>query len=272
MKNTKEINIFTHDGIFHADEVCAVALLKYYLHADTNITRTRDKRKISVALEDLKIFVIDIGGVHKQRTLCFDHHQSQDKPASNMLVFDWLIHNNHINTQVANQLHSFLQGISDIDTNNNYAVSTWRGFNSDGKYRNVSNIISGFNTDPNQDSRQYLAFHTAIDVMYQILSNEIRLAEQRLHEHVILTNADVINNRVLLMDEYCTIWKDRKQSSYEMAIMPHPQGWQVMSRDSDQHPLVDVLHKEGLVFMHASKFMCVFKEKEQAINYAMLEL
>lgn len=272
MKNNKEINILTHDGIFHADEVCAIALLKYYLHADVNIIRTRDKRKIKAATEENNTFVIDVGGIDYVMQLCFDHHQDKNKPASNLLIFHWLISNGHINAQVADELRPFLEGISDIDTNNNYAISTWRGFNADGKYRNVSNIISGFNVDPTQDSRQYLAFHTAIDIMYQILSNEIKAAEQRLHEHVVLTEADVINSRVLLMTEYCTIWKDRKQSSYEMAIMPHPQGWQVMSRDSDRHPLVDVTHKEGLVFMHADKFMCVFKKKEQAINYAMLEL
>ncbi len=65
--------IATHDGAFHTDEVCAVALLQLYLESKNiqyQVVRTRDKE-----IREQADFVLDMGGVF-DATLCrFDHHQ-----------------------------------------------------------------------------------------------------------------------------------------------------------------------------------------------------
>ncbi len=60
------VNIATHDGTFHADEVFAFAAIP----CDKNIIRTRDTEKIREA--DVRI---DVGGEYDHESLSYDHHQ-----------------------------------------------------------------------------------------------------------------------------------------------------------------------------------------------------
>ncbi len=61
--------IATHSGNFHADDVFAVATLKY-LYPDASVVRTRDISSLNEA--DI---VLDVGGVYDAETNRFDHHQ-----------------------------------------------------------------------------------------------------------------------------------------------------------------------------------------------------
>lgn len=62
--------IVTHDGKFHADDVCAVAVLSLALDEPIEIVRTRDPELIAKA-----DFVVDIGGKYEPENNLFDHHQ-----------------------------------------------------------------------------------------------------------------------------------------------------------------------------------------------------
>lgn len=79
------IEVFTHSGRFHLDEMAAVALLsiahglpvtcrdgvRHTLH----LTRTRDADVLAAAIVDPDAYVIDVGGLYNPDQLCFDHHQ-----------------------------------------------------------------------------------------------------------------------------------------------------------------------------------------------------
>lgn len=68
---TKTLQLVTHNGPFHADDVFAAALLTRFSRGVlVQITRTRDEDVIRQA--DV---VIDVGGVYDPATLRFDHHQ-----------------------------------------------------------------------------------------------------------------------------------------------------------------------------------------------------
>lgn len=62
--------IATHDGKFHADDVCAVAALALLIDGPIEVIRTRDIKKIEKA-----DFVVDVGGVFNASNQRFDHHQ-----------------------------------------------------------------------------------------------------------------------------------------------------------------------------------------------------
>ena len=63
--------IVVHDGVFHADDVYAVALAKLFnLKGSDNIIRTRNVDVINNATYEL-----DVGGFYDNQR-CFDHHQS----------------------------------------------------------------------------------------------------------------------------------------------------------------------------------------------------
>lgn len=85
MKNTK---IITHNGVFHADEVFAVAILERFIGGNTEIIRTRDKSIIEVAKNNVNDFVIDVGEAYNADSNNFDHHQNSDLPSSAGLIFD----------------------------------------------------------------------------------------------------------------------------------------------------------------------------------------
>lgn len=85
------INVVTHNGRFHLDEIAAVALigmmhncdivLKRDQHVDEVaintlvVTRTRDPELLAAAIGDPHTYVVDVGGVYSPYSCCFDHHQ-----------------------------------------------------------------------------------------------------------------------------------------------------------------------------------------------------
>jgi uncharacterized UPF0160 family protein len=66
--NRKKI-IVAHDGDFHADDVCAVAVLSILYNGRIRVIRTRDEKLFGIA--DI---VLDVGGQH-DGVRFFDHHQ-----------------------------------------------------------------------------------------------------------------------------------------------------------------------------------------------------
>jgi uncharacterized UPF0160 family protein len=68
--------IVTHSRSFHIDELMAIALLnKFVLKGDYDLIRTRDKNVVSMHQKNENSFVIDVGFVHDENNLNFDHHQ-----------------------------------------------------------------------------------------------------------------------------------------------------------------------------------------------------
>lgn len=69
-------HIITHSGIFHADEVFAIAALRV-LVPDCPVTRTRDNDVLNEGLNDPGTWVIDVGYEFDSARGNFDHHQPE---------------------------------------------------------------------------------------------------------------------------------------------------------------------------------------------------
>src|SRR3989338_11391159 len=70
---SKQVVIATHNGVFHSDDVFAVASLLALLEATpavSTVIRTRDEDLIRKA-----DFVVDVGGIYDAEKNRFDHHQ-----------------------------------------------------------------------------------------------------------------------------------------------------------------------------------------------------
>lgn len=65
--------LLTHDGSFHADDVCAAAVL-HALFPEAPVLRTRDPLALITAKAHPDVLVFDVGGVSDAAALCFDHH------------------------------------------------------------------------------------------------------------------------------------------------------------------------------------------------------
>ena len=70
-----QIQVVTHDGIFHADEVFACALLCIaYGRNNVGIIRSRDSKVLEVTTQNKETWVIDVGNSYDPSMLNFDHH------------------------------------------------------------------------------------------------------------------------------------------------------------------------------------------------------
>ena len=68
------MQIITHNGRFHTDEVFASSILRI-LYPDIEILRTRDEKIIGDHINDKETIIIDVGKKYLPEKLMFDHHQ-----------------------------------------------------------------------------------------------------------------------------------------------------------------------------------------------------
>lgn len=166
--------VITHNGIFHADEVIAIALLRIAGFSRLNIVRTSDKAEIEMGIKNPTTFVIDVGGIHDPSKRNFDHHQDKGLPSAAGLVYEYF--KDQICDKDSQPFFSkFIASIDAIDTNRDNIYKTWNTL-PDG-FRNTSNIISGFNRNPDDHDEQQRQFEAALTFAYLILVNEIHFCQ-----------------------------------------------------------------------------------------------
>ena len=80
--------IITHSGVFHADELLAIAMIRAITKQSLPVERVR-----VVSDEDINdptVIVLDVGGQLDSSLNNFDHHQDQDLPAACMLIAEYI--------------------------------------------------------------------------------------------------------------------------------------------------------------------------------------
>jgi len=152
-ETSTKFNLVTHDGIFHPDEVVAIALLDV-AGFDFEISRTRDKSIINDA--DL---VIDVGMKYDRNAGRFDHHHFKDGDyhygkSSAGIVANWLY------ASMAPELETFIASVDARDT---------RMGKIDEKYEEILEAISGLNDiDPKSDNQLENFYWAVRNVGYYI--------------------------------------------------------------------------------------------------------
>ncbi len=203
MKKNKTISIITHNGIFHADDVFAVATLRILLEkkvfkniekggitktivsSDTNIKiiRTRDEEIINTG-----DYVVDVGYQYNANKERFDHHQKGGAGkrensipyASFGLV--WKKYGKKItgSEKVAEAIDKVL--IAYIDATDNGIVFTKSIFEGYEPYT-VFNVISAMNilakNDPVDSDKVFLK---AVEVAQEILQCEIQKRKKKVND------------------------------------------------------------------------------------------
>jgi uncharacterized UPF0160 family protein len=280
--------IITHNSIFHADEVFAIAsLIKWSIKKNysfvtegiakgsesedynwTDICRTRDAAIIAEA-QNSNSYVIDCGGIYDVSNLNFDHHQDINLPASNIMVWDHLLEQGKIGSELHKAMFPLMVGISNFDTNKDNTNILWSNYNANHKFRNLSNIISGFNRNPSDEDMQNKQFKKAVEFALSVLDNEEYSAIERINAEATYSSREILENNVAVFNEFCPIWKTKEEHMF--AILPNPQGWSLNTANSSTNPLPEIEHKD-LIFAHKGRFIAVFKTKEAAIEVAELLL
>ncbi len=80
--------IITHSGSAHFDEVTAISLI-LAVHVDTAF-RIERREPTKAELDNLGVWMVDIGDRHEPEKHNFDHHQDMDCPATFVLMAEYL--------------------------------------------------------------------------------------------------------------------------------------------------------------------------------------
>lgn len=253
LNNTITVTVATHDGIFHADEIFAIALLKRALpKQEIIIHRTRTVSEIAKC-----DFAIDVGGEHAPSDGRFDHHQDPSLPSAFGLVYAAI--GVGLDEHSDSFFAQFVRGIDIMDTAPNSGPAMTPEF------RTLQDVISGFNR-PGQE--QDAAFETALRFAEQILENEILAAKQKGIAEREYVERQILKNGVAVFEKYSPIWKEKGEHLF--AVMPYTTTgvWQIVARDTSLAAIPSTENVDGIIFRHNSGFMATFSDFESAIKFA----
>lgn len=289
--------IATHDGTFHADEVCAVALL-LRIYPDSNILRTRDPKLLEEA--DIRV---DVGMKYNPPT-DFDHHQleftmTRDSGvpfASCGLVALHFKDQLFSSENVWDKLDRSLFATIDAQDNGLETCKPISGFIS----YDISRMVASFrptarftrNKTKDEISRIYdTAFMGAVNLASGMIEREIERLESWLLDQTIIEQAIKQSNGspIIVMPHYAPwqekviltaphaeviVFPDEREDSWIAQTIPNkigepsppkfPAAW-AGKRDQE---LANISGIETAVFCHKSLFLCVANTKEGAIEMA----
>ena len=240
--------IVTHAGMFHADEILSIALLRV-------LGRTAPvERTFAVSEQDFEspaVCVLDVGKRLNPELSNFDHHQDGSLPATNMLLLQHLY---HFFGAVATELERRLfTRVSDIDRGlvvlDNTGVPE---FNM---------LIRSFNSLPD-------GFERAINVATEILTAQIETSRKALADESRWCALPKIGPIAYQFDtDVILCWKEKaKQEEILLLVCPNARGgYSVISRDTAEFVIPA---DEYQTFRHNSGFMATYPDYETASNRA----
>jgi uncharacterized UPF0160 family protein len=255
--------VITHNTAFHADDVLAVAMLRY-ANFEFELVRTRTPSVLADAIADSNTLILDVGGVFNPSMLNFDHHQDMSLVSAAGMIWE------HFKDSICPydaQLFfgQFVASIDAIDTNRNNIYAVWNTLPEG--FRNTSNILSGFNRDVMNAAQQDNQFNRAVDFAIFIIENERNSAIEKAKSERQYGERSILPNNVAVFDEFSIVWKEKGE--HQFAVLPHTNGWQIQSRDTAVATVPErVAECEGFIFRHGSGFMATVKEKSTAIAFA----
>ena len=288
VENAKDvIGVVTHQGVFHADEVSAVAMLKVFhpLAANILVTRIPHQGDVNEAAEELKaagakeVFILDIGRIFDPATLRFDHHQwgrgdSFYGKSSAGLIYDYLKINGFINKFVDKKLSPIIAAVDANDIGERPAAPG-----------ELADIVSYFNSDdPYNSDIQDGAFTDAVKMVIKYFNGVKAKADKVANAEKLLASAKRVatDERILEMPNFIPFWQTAifelpGLEDIDIVIWPEPKTGEWKAQVVPDAPdsfgkrgrkltWVDPL-PEGVKFIHKGEFFAVADSKEALLEY-----
>lgn len=275
------MRIVTHPGVFHADEILAIALLSIVEEkeiAELDIIRTRDVQLLESAKADLTTYVLDVGGVCNAVLRCYDHHHRDfdllNKAGTKFSTFGLIVQafRPYFDSEVWRELEDFA---IKVDNHDNGV-----------KVFDEVRWISDFNSIGIGTEEAFLAVLTAARnwLRGKLASWEAKVAQDLA---VVKAIAEAGNNPVVVSDEYIPV--DERLNALDTArllVFPGQSGgWNIQTLNvgiekdfSQRCPAPEdwrgrsefQVENINVTFCHAGGFLTVAKSKDDAIKLANL--
>jgi uncharacterized UPF0160 family protein len=246
--NPKFKKIIVHGGVFHADELLAIATLKQLGVVEWHDVVIERQNKVDITNIPCDVIIMDIGGVNNGVNI-FDHHQDKDLPAACVLVLDAFCENKELAEVLKKH---FYNAVSDIDTGKIFSTPA-----------TFSQIVGNFNLLED-------GFNKALAYVQQTLDVVWNMALKSLESKKKWSSLETIcNGRVKIQNDtdFIPNWKEMaEEEGVKALISPNlREGWQIISWNSNDF-VIPV--KEGQTFIHSTGFMAVYINKEAVIEHA----
>jgi len=206
-----EVTVITHNGPYHADDVLAVAFLKYY--AVKKIIWVERRQPTPEELDNPLVFVLDIGGIYNPSKKNFDHHNNGETRSTVYQLCKYLF---------SPELFAKLEKHILIPVSNHDLGITRQGPGS------ISNIISGFNNLKSFNE----CVEWCIPMVNMFVKNAIKsIADEKRWPKLTKSNGVAINES----EDYIANWHELAyQDNIMFLVCPgrDPGTWQVVSRDT----------------------------------------
>lgn len=285
--------IVTHSGIFHPDDIFAVATL-LLIFPDAIVTRSRDKDVVEGA--DI---AVDIGGVYDAELLRFDHHQiggagmrGNGIPyASFGLV--WKQYGERLaGSEEAAVIEDKL--IMPIDAQDNGVAISRPVFEDITDYNIGDFFYSYLDHSTSSDESLQDTFMILVNIAKELLLREVERAREKVtsmkevknildatsDKRIIVLDKELSWKRILIpVPEVLFVVGPRKEGNWGVRAVPKslnsfelkkplPESWAGKS-DGD---LQEVTGVTDAIFCHRDRFLVGAKTKESAIALAKLAL
>ncbi len=305
------MRIVTHNGVFHADDVFAVATCCLFeeVHPNrANIVRTRDPELVRGGVDTV---VVDVGGTFDRGRRLFDHHQ-QGRAGSRengILYSSFGLVWGHYGVRLVDYPEQWeivdctlVQPIDATDNGQELYTGGTAAFEGVRGY-SLSKAISSFNPTVREleatprDSREALflaRFRDACEFAYRLLDREIESAYVALaaQSEVRVAIEASRGGPVVLLEKFAP-WAEqvRDESKALYCVFPAEDGtWRVQGVNATpgtfdlRRPLPEawaglrdeafakVTGVEGAVFCHPGRFTCGAATREGALKLAELAL
>jgi uncharacterized UPF0160 family protein len=302
------MKIGTHNGVFHADDLLAVASIKICI-PDATVIRTRDAN----ILKECDI-VIDVGNVYDVNSMRYDHHQqggagqhagSDIKYSSFGLV--WKAWGENIVSTVLYSGHTKVRpSLNDISycwqyVNDNLVMGVDALDNGQSSPTNsivVSRMLSMFNPSwyeaKDERNNHDTAFENTLAFARRIIENTVKAGYGIVSAcSIVQEGVAACNNRIMVLDKFCpwidSIHGEDPNGNVLYVVFPSETGeWMVQAVPDapgsfgKRKPLPsnwgglrasdldNVTGIEGCVFCHNGLFIAGNKTREGAIAMAKL--
>lgn len=277
------LQVVTHSGGFHADDVLAWALVRTFYAPDAELVRSREPEVVAAAE-----LAFDVGGEYDPDRLRFDHHQpSYSGPLSSAgMVLAWLEDTGRVESGLAAALRTALVDYVDaVDNGRRTPPADVPDFAT-----LVEIINSGCQTPQELDH----GFHQASE-MARLLVERIKLGyeEHKLAEAMVrdaMDEALETGSRVLMLDAFLR-WKPvyfangGESHPTDFVLFPGTErDWRVVAIPPEEHSFAQrrslpeswaglrdealeaVTGVPGSVFCHKNRFIAVFRTRDGALT------
>ena len=267
----KIIKVATHAGIFHADEVTAIALLRVSMENEVIVDRLPHQVS-EYALSEYDL-VVDLGRVHDSKGGRFDHHQTSpaegESRAAAGLVWSWL------------KESCKLPDVPEINELVDLVDSNDTGVRPSGSFE-LPAIVSRYNAANPFGDDQQAAFEAAVS----FVEGQIRalITEYELHEEARAVAAAAKPTEIegvvelpsfnRLWSHYINgetkpevevvVWYDAGQSQWSAQTTPKSVG--SFERTGRGIHALEELPK-GMKFAHKGEFFACANTRETLISY-----